>query len=309
MQAELIRRSCSRATPPSWSTTAGPRSTRPGSRRPDLVVLDVMMPRVDGFGVCRVLRQDDDMPVLMLTARSTEDDVLLGLDLGADDYMTKPYSPRELMARVRTVLRRATAPPRASPTRSLRAARIAVDPVRHEVTCDGTPVDCTPGEFAHPPRHGRRARTGLHPPQLLEHTRGIDRASTERAVDVHIMNLRKKIEPDPRRPVRLLTVFGVGYKLSGRPPMTPSPRIPLRKSLLVRLLIASVLIAVVSVAATAWLAVGTTTRAIQEEQGQVLTDDTDILRQLSGYAATHPTGPASQTWCARCRQDRAGASP
>ncbi len=219
MQAELIRRSLlsegHTATVVHDGSAALDAVRRLG---PDLVVLDLMLPVIDGFGVCRVLRRSPDhhdIPVLMLTARSTEDDVLLGLELGADDYMTKPYSPRELMARIRTVLRRSGrgADRREDPV--VRAAGITVDPVRHEVHCDGTPVECTPAEFqillamtAEPERVFSRR-------QLLECTRGTDRASTERAVDVHIMNLRRKIEADPRRPVRLLTVFGVGYKLSG----------------------------------------------------------------------------------------------
>jgi DNA-binding response OmpR family regulator len=130
--------------------------------------------------------------------------------------MTKPYSPRELMARIRTVLRRGGRPAggrEADPV--VRAGGIAVDQRRHTVLCDGSPVDCTPGEYeillamaAEPERVFSRR-------QLLHHTRGIDRASTERAIDVHIMNLRKKIEADPRRPARLVTVFGVGYKLRG----------------------------------------------------------------------------------------------
>jgi DNA-binding response OmpR family regulator len=185
------------------------------SRRPDLVVLDLMLPKVDGLGVCRVLRQDGDVPILMLTARSTEDDLLLGLELGADDYMTKPYSPRELLARIRTVLRRTLRPTDDSPV--LRAGAITLDPTRYEVTCDGIPVPCTPGEFAI--LHAMTAEPDrvFSRRQLLQHTRGHDRASTERAIDVHIMNLRKKIEADPRRPVRLTTVFGVGYKLTGQP--------------------------------------------------------------------------------------------
>lgn len=221
MQAELIRRSLL-AEGHTATVVHDGRAALDAARRlaPDLVVLDLMLPVIDGFGVCRVLRQDDagcDIPVVMLTARSAEDDVLLGLELGADDYMTKPYSPRELMARIRTVLRRsgrgASADRREDPV--IRAGGLAVDPVRHEVRCDGTPVECTPAEFeillamaAEPERVFSRR-------QLLEVTRGTDRASTERAVDVHIMNLRRKTEADPRRPVRLLTVFGVGYKLSG----------------------------------------------------------------------------------------------
>jgi DNA-binding response OmpR family regulator len=218
MQAELIRRSLL-AEGHTATVVHDGRAALEAARRlaPDLVVLDLMLPVIDGFGVCRVLRRDEDIPVVMLTARSEEDDVLLGLELGADDYMTKPYSPRELMARIRTVLRRsgrgAVADRPEDPV--VRAGGLAVDPVRHEVRCDGAPVECTPAEFeillamvAEPERVFSRR-------QLLEITRGTDRASTERAVDVHIMNLRRKIEADPRRPVRLLTVFGVGYKLSG----------------------------------------------------------------------------------------------
>jgi DNA-binding response OmpR family regulator len=218
MQAELIRRSLL-AEGHTATVVHDGRAALDAARRlaPDLVVLDLMLPVIDGFAVCRVLRRDADIPVVMLTARSDEDDVLLGLELGADDYMTKPYSPRELMARIRTVLRRsgraAVSDRREDPV--VRAAGLAVDPVRHEVRCDGAPVECTPAEFeillamvAEPERVFSRR-------QLLEVTRGTDRASTERAVDVHIMNLRRKIETDPRRPARLLTVFGVGYKLSG----------------------------------------------------------------------------------------------
>ncbi|MEV5914024.1 response regulator transcription factor [Streptomyces chartreusis] len=216
MQAELIRRSLLSEGHTATVVHDGSAALDAARRlRPDLVVLDLMLPVIDGFGVCRVLRRDDDIPVLMLTARSAEDDILLGLELGADDYMTKPYSPRELMARIRTVLRRSgrTAGRREDPV--VRAAGIAVDPARHEVRCDGAAVECTPAEFeillamvAEPERVFSRR-------QLLECTRGTDRASTERAVDVHIMNLRRKIEDDPRSPARLLTVFGVGYKLSG----------------------------------------------------------------------------------------------
>ncbi|MFI0515897.1 response regulator transcription factor [Streptomyces sp. WSLK1-5] len=217
MQAELIRRSLLAEGHIATVVHDGGAALDAARRlAPDLVVLDLMLPVIDGFGVCRVLR-DADIPVVMLTARSDEDDILIGLELGADDYMTKPYSPRELMARIRTVLRRsgrgAVGDRREDPV--VRAAGFAVDPVRHEVRCEGALVECTPAEFeillamaAEPERVFSRR-------QLLEVTRGTDRASTERAVDVHIMNLRRKTEADPRRPVRLVTVFGVGYKLSG----------------------------------------------------------------------------------------------
>ncbi|MFJ6525224.1 response regulator [Streptomyces longwoodensis] len=218
MQAELIRRTLLAEGHTATVVHDGPAALDTARRLgPDLVVLDLMLPGLDGFEVCRTLRREGDVPVLMLTARTAEDDVLLGLDLGADDYMTKPYSPRELMARIRTVLRRGggAAGRREDPV--LRAAGLAVDPARHEVRCDGVPVECTPAEFqillalvGEPERVFTRR-------QLLQCTSGFDRASTERAIDVHIMNLRKKTEADPRHPARLLTVFGVGYKLSGGP--------------------------------------------------------------------------------------------
>ncbi|WP_250002882.1 response regulator transcription factor [Actinoplanes sp. M2I2] len=187
--------------------------------QPGLLVLDVMMPRLDGLRVCRTLREESDVLVLMLTARAAEDDLLLGLELGADDYLTKPYSPRELMARVRTLLRRSSRPaPSPAGTRERRIGRVTVDPARHRVSVEDAEVECTRGEFAilaamagQPDRVFTRA-------QLLHHTRGIDRSSTERTIDMHVLNLRRKIETDPQRPVQLLTVYGVGYKLSAGPP-------------------------------------------------------------------------------------------
>ncbi|MFI6275194.1 response regulator transcription factor [Streptomyces sp. NPDC050988] len=195
-------------------------------REPDLLVLDVMMPRADGLDVVRILRAEGrEVLVMMLTARSTEDDLLLGLDLGADDYVTKPFSPRELVARVRTLLRRnrssdgpalgAPDPtPGAAGDSALSVGALRVDPARHEVSVGGTPVVCTPGEFrilaamaAEPDRVFTRQR-------LLEELHGFDKYISGRTVDVHVMNLRKKIERAPRRPDRLLTVFGVGYKLT-----------------------------------------------------------------------------------------------
>ncbi|MFF1285349.1 response regulator transcription factor [Streptomyces sp. NPDC058299] len=218
-QAELIRRSLLAEGHTATVVHDGGAALDAARRlRPDLLVLDLMLPVVDGFGVCRALRggAGPDVPVVMLTARSAEEDVLLGLDLGADDYMTKPYSPRELMARIRTVLRRGG---RGAGARDedpvVETAGISVDPVRHEVRCDGAPVECTPAEFQILLAMAGEPERVFTRRQLLQCTRGFDRASTERAVDVHIMNLRRKIEADPRRPARLLTVFGVGYKLTG----------------------------------------------------------------------------------------------
>jgi DNA-binding response OmpR family regulator len=213
-QAELVRRYLERERHSVVVVHDGRAALEEVRRqRPDLLVLDVMLPGVDGLDVCRILRRESDLPVLMLTARSTEDDLLLGLDLGADDYVTKPFSPRELMARVRTLLRRTRATA-GEPDPVLRVGGVTVDPVRHELSSDGEVISCTPGEFrllatlaAQPDRVFTRA-------QLLEHMHGFDRYITSRTIDVHVMNLRKKIEPDPRRPVRLVTVYGVGYKLT-----------------------------------------------------------------------------------------------
>ena len=217
-QAELLRRYLEREG--HRVTTVGDglatlEAVRQGE--PDLLVLDVMMPRADGLDVVRILRAEQrEVPVLMLTARSTEDDLLLGLDLGADDYVTKPYSPRELMARVRTLLRRTRRTPQDAPEADdvLRVGGLVIDPARHLVSVDGRAVECTPGEFrvlgalaAEPDRVFSRQ-------QLLAELHGFDRYISDRTVDVHVMNLRKKIEPAPRRPIRLLTVFGVGYKLT-----------------------------------------------------------------------------------------------
>jgi DNA-binding response OmpR family regulator len=212
-QAELLRRYLEREGHEVLVVHDG-RSAIDEARRvdPGLVVLDVMMPKVDGLDVCRVLRAESDLPILMLTARSTEDDLLLGLDLGADDYVAKPYSPRELMARVRTLLRRTG---RSQDDRRLfQAGDLVVDPVRHTVTAADTLVECTLAEFRSIETLAAEPERVFTRKQLLERIHGFDSFITERTVDVHVMNLRKKIEPDPRRPVRLLTVYGVGYKLT-----------------------------------------------------------------------------------------------
>jgi DNA-binding response OmpR family regulator len=180
----------------------------------DLVVLDVMMPGMDGLSVCRALRAESDVAVLMLTARATEDDLLLGLDVGADDYVTKPYSPRELAARVRTLLRRSAT---AADAGRLTVGDLEVDPRRHEVRVAGQPVALTPGEFAVLTLFAREPGRVFTREQVISHVHGVDGYLTARTVDVHVMNLRRKIEADPRRPLRLTTVYGVGYKLgSGR---------------------------------------------------------------------------------------------
>ena len=186
------------------------------SRWPDLLVLDRILPDVDGLEVCRAVRRASNLPVLMLTARTAENDLLAGLDSGADDYLTKPFSPRELAARVRALLRRSRCAAAAQDPVA-RVGSLVVDSLRHCVTDDGRPVPCTPGEFrlletlaAQPGRVFTRE-------QLVACLHGFERGVTLRAVDMHVMNLRRKIEEQPRRPARLVTVYGIGYKLAGDP--------------------------------------------------------------------------------------------
>ncbi|GAA5764603.1 transcriptional regulatory protein BaeR [Streptosporangium roseum] len=212
-QAELVRRYLEREGHSVLVVHDGRSAIDEARRRePDLVVLDVMMPKADGLDVCRVIRAESDVPVLMLTARATEDDLLVGLDLGADDYVTKPYSPRELMARVRTLLRRVRRS--RDPEETLKVGDLLVDSARHRVSVAGSPVDCTPAEFRILETLAAQPERVFTRKQLLEEVHGFDRFITRRTVDVHMLNLRKKIEPDPRRPTRILTVYGVGYKLT-----------------------------------------------------------------------------------------------
>jgi DNA-binding response OmpR family regulator len=181
--------------------------------RPALAVLDVMMPVVDGLDVCRILRAESDIPILLLTARTTEQDLLLGLDLGADDYLTKPYSPRELAARVRALLRRAKAITPGEPE-LIEIGEIAVDMARFEVRVAGKPVTLTAKEFGilevlagEPGRVFTRT-------QIIDRAFGFDHDVLERTVDAHVMNLRRKLESDPARPRYVETVYGRGYRLA-----------------------------------------------------------------------------------------------
>jgi DNA-binding response OmpR family regulator len=182
-------------------------------KQPDLVVLDLMLPEVDGLDVCRILRAESKIPIIMLTAKTTEQDKLLGLDLGADDYVTKPFSPRELMARVRAVLRRVGEEEyKGSP--EIRYGDLVVNFLRHEAWVRGEPVRLTPKEFKLLDlliKEPGRAFTRL---ELLDRVFGFDYEGLERTVDVHVMNLRKKIESDPSRPIYIQTVYGVGYKFA-----------------------------------------------------------------------------------------------
>jgi two-component system alkaline phosphatase synthesis response regulator PhoP len=179
---------------------------------PDLVLLDLNLPGMDGLDVARQMRRASRVPIIMVTARVDEADRLIGLELGADDYVTKPFSPRELVARVRAVLRRAQEAPEA--VQVIRAGAITVDLTRHTVQVQGRRLELTPTEFdllATLAREPGRAFTRL---QLLEATQGSAFEGYERTVDAHIKNLRAKIETDPRQPRFVQTVFGVGYRFA-----------------------------------------------------------------------------------------------
>jgi DNA-binding response OmpR family regulator len=180
---------------------------------PDLIILDLMLPKIDGLDVCRTLRAETDTPIIMLTARTTEEDKLIGLDLGADDYVTKPFSPRELMARLRAVLRRSVEEKKGSPTR-LECGDLVVDFMRRQVSLQGEIIHLTPKEFRLLEILIRQPGRVFSRLDLLEGAFGYDYGGLERTVDVHIMNLRKKIEPNPDQPRYVQTAYGMGYKFA-----------------------------------------------------------------------------------------------
>jgi len=184
-------------------------------KRPDLIVLDVMLPQLDGFDICRVLRTEGNrVPIIMLTARTLDDDKLMGLDLGADDYMTKPFSPRELVARVRAVLRRANEATEQGPTR-VSFGDLVIDLVRHEVRRNARSLSLTPTEFKLLEVMAKEPGRAFSRLDLLDRVFGVDYDGMERTVDVHIMNLRRKIETDPAHPCYVVTVAGLGYRFEG----------------------------------------------------------------------------------------------
>jgi len=180
--------------------------------KPDLVILDLMLPGMDGLDVCRILRRESAVPIIMLTARAEEADRLIGLELGADDYVVKPFSPREVVARVRAVLRRVEG--EVAPAGLLQAGDIVLDLAGHQATVAGRPVELTPTEFALLATLARAPGRTFTRAQLLQQIQDNPLEGFERTVDVHVRNLRAKIEPDPRNPRYILTVYGVGYKLA-----------------------------------------------------------------------------------------------
>jgi two-component system, OmpR family, alkaline phosphatase synthesis response regulator PhoP len=184
------------------------------TRRPDAIVLDLGLPGTDGLDVTRELRRNSSVPIIMLTARTDESDKLIGLELGADDYVTKPFSPRELVARVRAVLRRTRAA--ASQADVVRIGEVELDATRMHVAVAGRPVDLTPTEFQLLITMARQPGRVFTRSQLLDAVHGEAFEAYERAIDTHVKNIRRKIEPEPRSPRYLETVFGVGYRFASR---------------------------------------------------------------------------------------------
>ena len=179
---------------------------------PRLVVLDVMLPGLDGLEVCRRLRASSDLPIILVTALTGEEDKLAGLDLGADDYVAKPFSPRELVARVRAVLRRSPSDEPKGPP--LECGAVRIDPARVAVTVRGRPVGLTPREFALLHALMRFPGRAFTRAELVERALGRDYEGLDRTIDVHVRNLRRKIELDAGRPAVIETVAGVGYRFS-----------------------------------------------------------------------------------------------
>jgi len=180
--------------------------------RPDLIVLDLMLPGLDGIEVCRVLREESDVPVIMLTARTADEDKLTGLGVGADDYVTKPFSPRELAARVRAVLRRL--PGERDPA-EIRHGELTMNFLKHEATLTSRPLNLTPTEFKLLGVFVKEPGRVFSRSQLVEEALGYDFEGFDRTIDVHILNLRRKLEPDADNPKYIKAVYGAGYKFVG----------------------------------------------------------------------------------------------
>lgn len=183
-------------------------------KKPDIIILDLMLPGIDGWEICRRVRRDSDVPILMLTARDEETDRLIGLEMGADDYVTKPFSPREVVARAKAILRRYRKPAATKPE-PVKFGNLSIDFDRYEVKKNGELVDITPTEFkilelltTNP----GRVSTRLH---MVEFIQEYAFDGYERTIDAHVKNLRRKLEDNPKEPQYIVTVYGVGYKFAG----------------------------------------------------------------------------------------------
>lgn len=182
---------------------------------PDLIVLDLMLPKIDGIEVCRTIRSESQVPIIMLTARTTEEDKLQGLNLGADDYIVKPFSPREVLARVKAVLRRAQNYREIDQEKSnqISYGNLVIDPGRHEATVDDVQIGLTPKEFKLLELFARHPGRAFRRDELMVEGFGKNYEGLERTIDVHVMNLRRKIDEIPNITVAVKTVYGTGYKL------------------------------------------------------------------------------------------------
>ncbi len=181
--------------------------------KPALIVLDLMLPDRSGEDVCREIRARSDVPILILTAKASEEERITGLAIGADDYLTKPFSPRELVGRVRAILRRAQPEMPLVEVLSFDDGTLEIDTVQHVVRRDGVPVELTPNEYKLLQTLARYPGRVYSRFELINHVQGYDYEGYERTIDAHVKNLRKKIEPDPKHPRYVETVFGVGYRL------------------------------------------------------------------------------------------------
>lgn len=183
--------------------------------KPDFMILDLNLPGVDGLDICKAVRRDSDIPILMLTARVEEADRLIGLELGADDYVVKPFSPREVVIRVRTILRRTTTVPTTSDI--IQAGNLVIDLKLHTVRLAGRSIELTPTEFEILVVLAKQPKRVFSRLQIMEQAQGNAFEGYERTIDAHIKNIRLKLEPNPKKPIYILTVFGLGYKLEAGP--------------------------------------------------------------------------------------------
>jgi len=182
---------------------------------PDLIVLDIMLPGVDGLEICRILREESSVPIVLLTAKTTEQDRIIGLDLGADDYVTKPFSPKELAARIRAVFRRTAAEAQDMGPEELKFGKLAINFLKHEAYLNSKSINLTPVEFKLLGVMIREPNRVFSRGQIIEKVLGYDFDGFDRTIDVHILNLRRKLEPDASHPKYIKTVYGSGYKFTG----------------------------------------------------------------------------------------------
>lgn len=182
-------------------------------KKPDIVILDLMLPGLDGYEVTRKIRRESDVPILMLTARDEEADRLIGLEMGADDYVTKPFSPREVVARARAILRRTQKAQ--SKQEPVRVGELVIDPERHVVKKGAATIELTPTEFKILDLLASQVDRVFTRLQIVERVQGYAFEGYERTVDAHMKNLRRKVEDNPKEPRYIQTVYGVGYRLAG----------------------------------------------------------------------------------------------